>query len=140
MLPGIWSNVSVFANATKLNLDGNKDADWRGFIEESANWGVSWNGQKFGAKVKWNYRGEQFRSPQSAYGTGGAEYYGDRLYLDLNFDYKFSKRLTVFMNARNVTNEPQIIQRYGDDTPSYAQDYQLEEFAVQYAIGIKGTF
>ena len=140
MLPGIWSNLSVFANATKLNLDGNKDADWRGFIEESANWGVSWSGQKFGAKVKWNYRGEQFRSPQSAYGTGGAEYYGDRLYLDLNFDYKFSKRLTVFLNARNVTNEPQVIQRYGDDTPAYARDYQLEEFAVQYAIGIKGTF
>ncbi len=70
-LPGIWSNLSVFANATKLDLKGGTTADWSGFIEESGNWGVSYSGQKFGAKVKWNYRGKQFRSFQSAYGPGG---------------------------------------------------------------------
>lgn len=142
MLPGIWSNLSVFANGTKLKLDGNKNADWRGFIEESANWGVSWSGKKFGAKIKWNYRGEQFRSNQSAdnYGENAIQTYKARLYLDLNFDYRFNQHLTVFLNARNALNEPQIEQRYGDGRPAYARDFQLEEFAVQYAIGVKGTF
>ncbi len=46
----------------------------------------------------------------------------------------------MFVNARNVMNVPQELMRYGDDSPVYAHNYQLEEFAVQYAIGIKGTF
>lgn len=140
MMEGIWSDVSVFANATLLDLDGGVTADWAGFIEKSANWGISYGGERFGAKIKWNYRGEQFRSFRSGLGSNGAEYYDARLYLDLNFDYKFNRHLTFFLNARNVTNEPQLIQRYGDEMPGYARDYQLEEFAVQYAIGIKGTF
>ncbi|MCF3649220.1 TonB-dependent receptor [Synoicihabitans lomoniglobus] len=139
-LPGIWSNLSIFANATKLDLDGGVTADWNGFIEELANWGISYSGQRFTAKVNWNYRGQQFRSFRSGLGTNGAEYYEDRLYLDLNFGYKFSKRFAVFLNARNVTNQPQVLQRYGDEMPGYAHNYQQEEFAVQYAFGIKGTF
>ena len=140
MLPGVWRNLSLFANATLLDLKGGLNADFRGFVEETGNWGVSWTGQKFAAKLKWNYRGEQFRSFQSAYGPGGAEWYDSRLYLDLNLDYKFSKRFAVFLNARNITNQQQELLRYGDDSPAYAYGYQNEEFAVQYAVGVKGTF
>lgn len=140
MLPGFAKNLSVFANGTFLDLKGGVTADFSGFIEQTANWGVSYGGQKFNAKIKWNYRGEQFRSFQSAYGPGGAEYYDDRVYLDLNFDYQFNSRLTAFINARNVLNVPQLLQRYGDNSPKHTYSYQEEEFGVQFALGIKGKF
>src|SRR5690606_34745234 len=68
MLPGIWKNFSVFANGTFLDLDGGNSADFSGFIKQTGNWGISYGGQRFNAKIKWNYRGEQFRSFQAAYG------------------------------------------------------------------------
>ena len=138
-LPGILQDFSVFANGTFLNLDGGVTADWSGFIEKTGNFGFSYTGEKFTGMVKWNYRGEQFRSFQT-FAPGAAEYYDDRLYLDLNAEYKFSKRFAIFANARNVLNTPQELLRYGPDTPAYASTYQLEEFGVQFAVGVKGTF
>ncbi len=139
-LTGIWKNFGVFANGTFLDLDGGNNANFSGFIKKTGNWGINYFGQRFNAKIKWNYRGKQFRSFQSAFGTGGAEYYDPRLYLDVNFDYQITKNVTAFINARNILNEQQLLVRYGDDTPTYARDYQAEEFGVQYAIGIKGKF
>lgn len=140
MLPSFWKNFSVFANGTFLDLSGNNTADFSGFIEKTGNWGVSYGGKRFNAKIKWNHRGEQFRSFRSGLGTDGAEYYDSRTYLDVNFDYKITDRITAFLNARNILNEQQLLQRYGDELPNYARDYQAEEFGVQYAIGIKGKF
>ena len=139
-LPGILKDFSVFANGTFLNLDGGVTADWSGFIEKTGNVGFSYTNKKFTGMVKWNYRGEQFRSFQTSVGTNGAEYYDDRLYLDLNAEYKFSKQFAVFANARNVLNTPQELLRYGDVTPGYASTFQSEDFGVQFAVGVKGTF
>ncbi len=138
-LPGVFKDFSVFANGTFLNLEGGASADFSGFIEKTSNFGFSYANKKFSSMVKWNYRGEQFRSFQT-FAPGAAEYYADRLYLDLNFEYKFSKKFAVFANARNVLNTPQEMLRYGDDTPKYASTYQAEEFGVQFAVGVKGTF
>ena len=138
-LPGPLANFSVFANGTFLDLEGGVTADFSGFIEETGNFGFSYSGKKFDAKVKWNYRGEQFRSFQT-FAPGAVEIFADRLYLDLNFEYRFSRRIVLFANARNVLNEPQELLRFGPNTPEYARSYQTEEFAVQLAFGVKGTF
>lgn len=46
--------------------------------------------------------------------------------------------VAIFVNARNDTNQQQELLRYGDEMPAYA--YQNDAFAVQYTIGVKGTF
>jgi iron complex outermembrane recepter protein len=140
MLPSFAKDFSVFVNGTFLNLSGSNTADFRGFIEKTANWGVSYNGDNLGVMLKWNYRGEQVNGPSSLGGVQGYEYYGARTYLDLNIDYSFSKRLSVFFNARNLLNEPQSRLLYADVTPDYARTEREEEFGVQFAIGVKGTW
>ncbi|MGH8016817.1 MAG: hypothetical protein ACREIA_00765 [Opitutaceae bacterium] len=60
--------------------------------------------------------------------------------MDVNFEYQFSRRFTLFANARNIFNKPQTLQRYNDTSPGYSRDYQIEEFGVQFALGLKGTF
>ncbi len=139
-LDGWGRHFAVFANGTKLRLRGSSEASFSNYIPETANWGFDFNKDRFSAKIKWNYRGEQRRGQQNAFGPNGREFYTSRVNLDVNFEYRYSKRLTFFANARNLLNEPQTLVRYGDNTPDYARFYQQEEFGVQTSVGVKGTW
>lgn len=58
-----------------------------------------------------------------------------------SFEYRFSPRNGVFINARNLTNVAQVIQRYAPIlTPSWSRTYRREEFGTPYTVGVKGTF
>ena len=46
----------------------------------------------------------------------------------------------MFANARNILNTPQDLERYSPETPGYTHTYRSEEFGVQFAVGVKGTF
>ena len=72
--------------------------------------------------------------------SNGFEYYDSRYNLDANIEYQLSKRFTLFANARNITNVPQTLERYSPDTPDYSHIYRREEFGIQIAAGLKGTF
>lgn len=146
-LPWELRNFSVNANFTKLELEGPSATAFSGFIPKTGNIGISWNKKPFTAQLKFNYRGRQLRSAQTGAQYGGAangfyEYYKARWNIDVNFEYTFSKRIKVFANARNILNEPQILQRYSEtmNSAAYSQNYQQEEFGIQMAVGVKGTF
>lgn len=143
-LPGIGRNFSVFANGTKLDLSGPNNADFAKFIQESASWGITYSAKPVVVQLKWNYRGEQQLGLQTGaqYGvtSGFREYYAPRTFTDINAEYQFSKRLTVFANARNVLNVQQKLLRYNDATPDYAKTYRIEEFGVQFSVGLKGSW
>ena len=40
----------------------------------------------------------------------------------------------------HVSEVPQILERYSPDTPDYSHIYRREEFGIQFALGVKGTF
>jgi hypothetical protein len=44
------------------------------------------------------------------------------------------------MLATNILNVPEILQRYGSQTPDYARRYQEMTHGVQLTLGVKGTF
>jgi hypothetical protein len=121
----------------------------------SASWGLKYGAKKFSAQVNWNYRGRQRLTQQTiTYGTivngapvsaghtdlGYFDYFKPRIYTDVNFNYRFTNSVGLFVNARNLTNVAQDAQRYGPTSPSYSRTYRREEFGVQYTLGIKGTF
>jgi TonB-dependent receptor len=143
-LPGYLRYLTVNANATKLELSGPEASSFNGFIPKTANFSISWNKKPVLARVSFNYRGNQQRSAQTGaqYGStaGFYEYYKPRWNMDVNAEYAVSKRFSIFANARNILNEPQILQRYNANTPEYAVNYQQEEFGIQIAVGIKGRF
>ncbi|MDI1247614.1 MAG: TonB-dependent receptor [Lacunisphaera sp.] len=147
-LPGYLRYLTVNANGTKLELSGPEATAFSQFIPKTANFSLSWNKKPVSARVSFNYRGNQLRSAQTGgqYNTTGGpnngfyEYYKPRWTTDVNAEYTLSKRVTIFANARNILNEPQILQRYNAATPEYAVNYQQEEFGIQIAVGIKGRF
>ena len=138
---GKWgSHFTVFANATKLKLEGHSQANFTSFIPKTGNWGASFNWKRVSFVARWNYRGLDKRTAQPAVGTNAFQYIGARTTLDLNGSYQLTKSLSVVASANNVLNVPQTLLRYGDETPWYARQNRTSEFGIALALGIKGSF
>jgi iron complex outermembrane recepter protein len=138
---GGWGRYFLaFANGTKLDLDGSKDADFDSFVPESANWGINFSRKPFAVMAKWNYRGEQRRNDIPALGDDAYEYVKGRLTLDLNIDFQIRPDLFLYFNGQNILNVPEILLRYGSQTPVYARRYQEMTHGVQLTLGVKGSF
>jgi iron complex outermembrane recepter protein len=138
---GRWgTHFSLFFNATKLWLKGDRDADFTGFIDDSRSWGVTFTKNPVTIIAKWNWRGEQKNAAFPAFGPDAYNYTGARTHLDLNFDYQFRKRLSFFLSGRNVFDARNVLKRYGSQTPDYAKIFSSAEYGVQLSAGIKGTF
>lgn len=138
-----WARgVQVFFNGNVQHLEGSRIADFRQFIPKTLNWGISLSRQKFTAKLNWNSRGRQrFDQLTGANVPAGTfNYFTPRLTLDLNLEYRATKHIGLFFNGRNITQVPTKIERYGPSTPGYSRLVRYEEFGVQYAVGVKGSF
>lgn len=140
MLGGWGRHFTLFANGTKLDLDGNPGASFTSFIPKSGNWGATFSRQRLIVTARWNYRGLDRRTPIATFGENGYTYIKARTTLDMNGSFQLSKRLSLVASVNNVFNEPQTILRYGDNTPAYARQYQEQEFGIQMAIGLRGTW
>lgn len=138
---GAWGRMfQAFANGTKLDLDGSQDAEFDSFVPESANWGVNFNRKPFAVMARWNYRGTQQRNRIPALGADAFEYLKGRVTLDLNVDFQLRANLFLYFSGQNILNVPEILQRYGSQTPAYARRYQEMTHGVQLTLGVKGTF
>lgn len=131
---------SVFANATRLKLEGNRTADFNRFLPKSANWGFTFTKNPVTFMAKWHHRGEQNRGPSTGLGPLAFAYQDARTTLDVNLSYQAFKRLSVFVNSRNVTNVHFNASRYQFDTPEYARRQSSNSYGAQWAFGVKGTF
>ena len=138
---GPWGRYfSAFANGTKLKLQGGRDADFSGYIPESANWGLDFTRKPFGVKAKWNYRGQQRLGSVLALGPDAYEYAKARTRLDLNVDYQLRAKFFLYASAQNILDIPETLLRFGSQTPGYARVSQVLTTGVQLTLGIKGTF
>jgi len=136
---GAWGrHVQAFVNGTKLRLEGSRDADFFGFIPESANWGFNARWKRITAVLNWNYRGKQKRGQMV--NVNGYEYITRRVTLDTSAEYQFTPRLSLYGNAQNIFNEPETLHRYGPETPHYAKHHRETKHGVQITVGVKGVF
>jgi hypothetical protein len=90
--------------------------------------------------ARWNYRGTQKRGSIPALGADAYEYVKGRVTLDINVDFQLRPELFLYFNTQNILNVPEILQRYGSQTPKYARRYQEMSHGVQLTLGVKGTF
>jgi TonB-dependent receptor len=138
---GRWGRFfSVFANATKLKLEGNQGASFQSFIPKVMNWGVTFTKKPVTLMLKWHHRGEQKGAAQPILGPDAFQYRDARTTVDVNLTYQFWKRHSLFINGRNIFNHHYNISRYGPETPDYARRSSTNSYGVQWAFGIKGTF
>ncbi|MBL9199742.1 MAG: TonB-dependent receptor [Opitutaceae bacterium] len=139
-LGGIGRYFSVFANATKLKLQGSRTAAFTRFVPTSANWGVTFTKRPLTVMANWHHRGEQDRGASTTQGPLAKIYQDARTTLDVSVSYQLHRRATIFVNARNVTNVWFNQSRYQDDTPLYARRGSTNSYGAQWAFGLKGTF
>jgi TonB-dependent receptor len=138
---GRWGGYfTLFANGTKLQLDGAPGAAFTSFIPRSGNGGFTFARQRLTFTARWNYRGLDKRAPQAAFNPNGYEYIAPRTVLDVNGSWQLSQRLSLVASANNVFNVPMRFLRYGDDTPSYARRYAEQEYGIALALGLRGSF
>lgn len=134
------NKFTIFANGQKMHLEGSTLADFSNFIRESGSWGASYGSRFITVQANFNYRGRQRLTAQN-FAPGGYDYFKPRVYLDANIEIRYKPWMNFFVNARNLTNVAQDIQRYAPVvTPSWSRTYRREEFGVQYTVGIKGKF
>ncbi len=141
-LPAWARGVSVFANGTALHLQGSTVGDFNAFVPKNGAWGVSLNRPRYTIMLKWIYRADQRLTLRTGTGVPAADYQWlqGTLKLDVNAEYRLRKAVALFVNARNLTNEPYVLQYHAEGTPSYARQYNTQNFGVQFALGLKGSF
>lgn len=102
---GAWGRpFQAFANATKLELQGSRQAWFGGFIPESANWGLQFKRNPVTAMVKWNYRGQQGAAVAA---VNGFEYSKARTTLDVNLEYDVTRSFRCISTPRmSSTSRP----------------------------------
>lgn len=126
-LPGELSRIRVFANASRNVVDPAKK--W-GVPPWMASGGVTvpYRRLNVGLKAKWtdntpwNFTEGRFRK--------------HRVMFDLDLGYRFSKRFNLFVQGRNITNEPDYIYNYNN--PAYI--YRLEHYGTIWTFGVSGRF
>jgi iron complex outermembrane recepter protein len=138
---GEWGRMfSVFANASKLKLQGSSQASFSRFLPKSVNWGVTFTRRPFTVMAKWNHRGEQRQGAELTMGPDSFNYFAARTTLDVNVTYQATRRISMFVNGRNVGNVHYNTLRFGSQTPDYAKRASNRSYGVQWSFGVKGTF
>lgn len=138
---GDWaSGITIFANATKLNLEGHELADFSGFLPKSINGGINYSRKRLTAIAKWNYRGAQQGVLFPMRGPDAYRYPQPRTQLDLSFDFRVKRGISLYINIRNATNSFQKEYIYGSETPEYARQFSTGQLGRVFTMGVKGVF
>jgi iron complex outermembrane receptor protein len=139
-LGGWGKSLRVFANLTRLNLQGNQSANFTGFLPTSINYGVQINRKLFGASIKANYRSNETSAAVAALGPEGRNYFRGRTHIDVNFNYNIRPNLGVFVNLRNIADRYNEIYKEGEGLPAYAKLVNIRNYGIPFNFGIKGSF
>jgi iron complex outermembrane receptor protein len=141
-LPKWAGGMLGFFNITKTHLEGESTANFSGFTRESINWGLSLSRPRYSVKLTWNQRGTQRLASVTGNGVppGTYTYMPAYLTLNVNAEYRFSRRLAAYAVIRNIENKPLITEIYGPGTPRYARISNYQNLGSQISVGIKGEF
>ncbi|MBD5782013.1 TonB-dependent receptor [Pelagicoccus sp. NFK12] len=151
-MPDWLSSFSVLANATfidvKRNINGTVINELEDMVEESYNLGLTYDRDPLKIQLKFNSKGEQLVggfSDMRTFDSNGDfvsnfQLYRDKLeQVDLNIDYKINDKAKIFVSGRNIFNKEQKQFVANADRSIMVPD-RIEEFGVQWAVGVKGKF
>ncbi|MEY4941598.1 MAG: hypothetical protein RIQ93_3333, partial [Verrucomicrobiota bacterium] len=139
---GSWGKpFKVFANYTKINPKGDREADFSGFLPRAINYGVTFTKAGFIVMAKWHSRADVDSGPAPVQGPDGRIIIKGRTILDLNISYQLRRGTSLFLNARNAMDERVDFLRYGSLSPAYSAMYQPRNYGgATFDVGIKGSF
>ena len=142
-LPHWARGVSVFANASALRTTGEAAASFTGFTPRTYNWGASLARETYSVRLRWNYTGRARRGLIAAGRSIDPATYNwnsKRLLVDLNGEYRFTRRLSLFANLSNLGDAPVDLEISSPLTPEHAQLRQRQQWGATWTFGLTGTF
>lgn len=131
---GAYVNYTFTKSEAKgvTNSDGQERTDVAlpGTAPHMFNGSLSWENKRFSARISLNYTADYLDE------LGGDafsdRYYDKQMFLDANASYKIAKRLRIFAEANNLTNQPlRYYQGVGSRT------MQMEYYQARYNFGLK---
>jgi TonB-dependent receptor len=133
----IWKGLGLYMNYTRTEssttgVEGREDDDLAlpGTAKNMLNTSLSYETDKLNLRVSMNYASDYIDEL-------GGEAFEDRFYdkqtfVDVNGSYKFTKRVRLFAEVNNLTNQP---LRYYQGVSS--RTMQMEYYNVRFNVGIK---
>jgi iron complex outermembrane recepter protein len=143
-VPALARGFTLFANGTWQDVEGDFGAglvdELPGFVDRVINFGVTYQNKWGKAQVKYNIRGRKLIDPTTTGRLTYLFYHEEFPTLDVNFEARISKYATVFLNGRNLLEEPQERIFVGQAPYKFTLLDRNERFGVQWTLGVKGTF
>jgi TonB-dependent receptor len=145
-LSGFWKGVGVYANYTFTNSKSEGIYDLSGkLIRENVslpgtaphmfNFSLSYESKKVVARISANFTGAYVDDSDDAGYNEDAffdRYYDKQFFLDANASYAFTKKLRLFAEANNLTNQP---LRYYQGVKE--RTAQIEFYGPRFNTGLK---
>lgn len=131
-LPGMWQRLSLFGNYTILHYD-----NYENFLrpENLVNGGLSFDHK--GIAFRWNFMWVPIHRRGAIAANGWRDMVGERLTHDMQFGYRFSSRVSVFVNARNIFNRPQR-NYWGPMRSDLVTSHN--DYGTIWTVGMRGQF
>ncbi len=141
-LPPWARGFTVFANLTLQHLEGNQLATFSGFVGKTSNWGVTFSRQRFTVGLTVNLKGlvKQAQVNNAGVEPGTFIYLMPRRSADLSAEYRFTRKLAVYVSGRNVNEAIDDTVRYGPNTPRDRIIANRVHYGATWYVGLKGTF
>ena len=142
-LPGWARGFQIFANASKLWLDGTRSADFAGFNPRSLSGGINFVRPRYSIKVNVTDQAESRRGLVTASASTPVEtydYLAARRQWGVSAEYSLSKRYSVYLSANDIGGGTGATLRYAPGTPGYAKPVRVQEDVYYTTIGVKGQF
>lgn len=138
-LPGVLSRFNAYANYTytgskaKIAERGNEELDLPGTAPSLINLSLSYEDKNFNSRLSYNHTA----SYVDEYAEKAFEdvYYDKQTFVDFNANYFIKNQWTIFLEAKNLTNQP---LRYYQGVKN--RTYQVEYYKPSYNLGVKFNF
>lgn len=142
-LPGVLRSLQVYANYTKLRTQGQRSADFSGFIPESISAGVNFVRPRYFVKFTFLNQAEFNLNSVAASSSELPDTYEIqpvyRRY-GLNAEYSFSRRFALFFSTQDLNRRRAPLLRAAPSTPEYAKIRRNIILGTYVTLGVKGTF
>jgi len=135
----LLKNLSAFANFSANRNIGPREADFRGYVRKRINAGFTFTRNPFTLNANFYYT-PKTRAATNGIAPDGWAYTDARARVDASLDYRFSKRITLFVWGRNIFNDRDKTLIYGAVTPDYAKYSTESDYGVIFQAGVKGTW
>jgi TonB-dependent receptor len=142
-LPRWARGLQIFANGTKMELDGSSTANFTSFSPKSVAGGINLIRSRYLVKLTMTHQGLTRRAlvtPSATVPANTYNYLPARTILSVSAQYSLSKRFALYGAFNDIGGGSRGTFRFAPGTPEYARRSAINESGWYSTVGVKGEF